>query len=192
MEKHETATAAQKQPSRRKKGFIPRVTVGVKRMHKDAVIPRQATTGSAGMDLTAVSMNYDVYGNACYHFGLAFEIPRGYVGLLFPRSSCSARPLTMSHCVGVIDSDYRGEVSAKFKPSLLFGSQLLGHLWALLRGREPRRTYQVGERIAQLVIVPCPQVTITEKLELSRTERGEGGYGSTGVGLGSPTTITEN
>lgn len=180
MEKQETTTAAQKQPSRRKKGFIPRVTVGVKRLHKDAVIPRQATPGSAGMDLTAVSMRYDVYGNAWYHFGIAIEIPQGYVGLLFPRSSCANRPLSMANCVGVIDSDYRGEVTAKFKPTLLFGPQLLGHLWALLRGREPSRTYQVGERIAQLVIVPCPQVSVTEKIELSPTSRGEGGYGSTG------------
>ena len=190
MKKQETETAAQKQPSRRKNGVIPRVTVGVKRLHKDAVIPRQATSGSAGMDLTAVSMNYDVYGNACYHFGLAVEIPRGYVGLLFPRSSGANKPLSMANCVGVIDSDYRGEVTAKFKPSLLFGPQLLGHLWALLRGREPVSTYQVGERIAQLVIVPCPQVTVTEKTELSRTERGEGGYGSTGTGINPQTAIT--
>ena len=180
MEKQEmTVTAVNRYP-RRKRNYTHKVTIGVKRLRKDAVLPQFATPGSAGMDLTAVSMHYDVYGNAWYHFGIAIEIPQGYVGLLFPRSSCANRPLSMANCVGVIDSDYRGEVTAKFKPTLLFGPQLLGHLWALLRGREPSRTYQVGERIAQLVIVPCPQVSVTEKLELSPTSRGEGGYGSTG------------
>ncbi|MGN0091122.1 MAG: dUTP diphosphatase [Alloprevotella sp.] len=182
MEEKTRRNGADAQPaSRRKRPFMPRVTIGVKRMHKDAVIPSYAKPGDAGMDLTAVSMTFDGYGNVWYHFGIALEIPRGYVGLIFPRSSLSSRPLCMANCVGVIDSGYRGEVSAKFKPSLLFGSRLIGHLWTLLRGREPHGVYQVGERIAQLVILPCPQVSITEKLELSQTERGDGGYGSTGA-----------
>lgn len=181
MENQTTTAATRQQASRRKKSFTPRVTVGIKRMHTNAVIPGYAKPGDAGMDLTVVSISYDVYGNLWCHFGIALEIPRGYAGLIFPRSSVSARPLDMSNCVGVIDSGYRGEVSVKFKPTLIFGSRLLGHLWTLLRGREPRGVYQVGERAAQLVIVPCPQVTLTEKMELSSTERGEGGYGSTGT-----------
>lgn len=181
MEKENSEkAAAQRQPSKRKKPFAQRVNIGVKRLRKDAVIPQYANPGDAGMDLTAVSMTPDGYGNLWYHFGIALEIPRGYVGLIFPRSSVSARPICMANCVGVIDSGYRGEVSAKFKPTLLFGSRLLGHLWELLRGRDPHGIYQVGERIAQLVILSCPQASITEKLELSQTERGEGGYGSTG------------
>lgn len=81
--------------------------VKVKKMHENAVIPKYATSGSAGMDLTAVSRTIDEYGNLVYGIGLAFEIPKGYVGLIFPRSSVSKHPLSMKNCVGVIDSKPR-------------------------------------------------------------------------------------
>ncbi len=147
--------------------------VRIKKLHPNAVIPTYAKDGDAGMDLTAVTKSYDRDGNIVYGTGLAFEIPKGYVGLVFPRSSISNLDITMSNCVGVIDSGYRGEVTAKFKPAMLFN-----------REQRPiilnNRIYNVGERIAQLIIIPYPQITFVEADELSETERGAGGYGSSG------------
>ena len=147
--------------------------VSIKKLHPNAVIPTYAKDGDAGMDLTAVTKSYDRDGNIVYGTGLAFEIPKGYVGLVFPRSSISNLDITMSNCVGVIDSGYRGEVTAKFKPAMLFN-----------REQRPiilnNRIYNVGERIAQLIIIPYPQITFVEADELSETERGAGGYGSSG------------
>jgi len=96
------------------------------------------------------------------HSDIAMEIPDGYVGLLFPRSSVSSTDMRLTNCVGVIDSVYRGEVSAKFdnKPN--------------------GKRYYVGDRFAQLVIVPYLDVQPIEADTLSDTERGNGGYGSTG------------
>jgi dUTP pyrophosphatase len=95
---------------------------------------------------------------------LAFEIPEGYVGLVFPRSSICKQDLILSNCVGVIDSGYRGEVMLKFKTTENFA-----------------RLYEVGDRIGQIIIMPYPQITLNEVEELSETERGNGGYGSTGI-----------
>lgn len=147
--------------------------VRIKKLHPNAVIPTYAKDGDAGMDLTAVTKSYDRDGNAVYGTGLAFEIPEGYVGLVFPRSSLSRLDITLSNCVGVIDSGYRGEVTVKFKPAMLFN-----------REQRPiilnNRTYEVGERVAQIIIIPYPQITFIEADELSETERGTGGYGSSG------------
>ena len=148
--------------------------VKIKRLHPDSVIPKYAKVGDAGMDLTAVSMYYDEYGNLCYGTGLAFEIPEGYVGLIFPRSSICKNQLLLSNCVGVIDSGYRGEVSFKFKPSNSFASLIYDTDW------EQNGAYKVGERVGQMIIMPYPQIEFVEVNELSQTERGEGGYGSSG------------
>ena len=147
--------------------------VRIKKLHPDAVIPKYAKTGDAGMDLVAVTKSYDCDGNIVYGTGLAFEIPEGYVGLVFPRSSLSRLDIALSNCVGVIDSGYRGEVTVKFKPAMLFN-----------REQRPiilnNRSYEVGERVAQIIIIPYPQITFIEADELSETERGTGGYGSSG------------
>lgn len=147
--------------------------VRIKKLHPNAVIPTYAKDGDAGMDLTAVTKSYDRDGNIVYGTGLAFEIPEGYVGLVFPRSSLSRLDIALSNCVGVIDSGYRGEVTVKFKPAMLFN-----------REQRPiilnNRTYEVGERVAQIIIIPYPQITFIEADELSETERGTGGYGSSG------------
>lgn len=147
--------------------------VRIKKLHPNAVIPTYAKDGDAGMDLTAVTKGYDRDGNIVYGTGLAFEIPEGYVGLVFPRSSLSRLDIALSNCVGVIDSGYRGEVTAKFKPAMLFN-----------REQRPiilnNRIYEVGERVAQIIIIPYPQITFIEADELSETERGTGGYGSSG------------
>jgi dUTP pyrophosphatase len=117
------------------------------------------------MDLTAISMEKDSHGNVVYGTGLAIEIPQGYVGLIFPRSSNSKTDLYLTNHVGVIDSGYRGEIMFKFRanPSLINA-----------------RIHRLGDRVGQLIIIPYPQVTLVESAELSDTERGEGGFGSTG------------
>jgi len=148
--------------------------VKIKKTHPSAIIPRYAKEGDAGLDLTATSKSYDEFGNICYGTGLAFEIPEGYVGLIFPRSSICKNQLLLSNSVGVIDSGYRGEVSFKFKPSLALNS--------LQRVTDRKRygVYEVGDRIGQIIIVPYPKIEFVEVDELTETERGEGGYGSSG------------
>ena len=137
--------------------------VKIKRLHPDAVIPRYAKNGDAGMDLTAVSVYRDDDGNIVYGTGISIEIPQGYVGFLFPRSSNSKTNLTLTNSTGVIDSGYRGEISMKFK-ELAY---------------EMKR-YYIGDRIGQLIIMPYPQIEFKEVDELSKSERGDAGYGSTG------------
>jgi len=135
--------------------------VRIKRLHPDAVIPKYAKAGDAGMDLTAVEMERE-WNIVTYKTGLAIEIPEGHVGLLFPRSSVYKTSMVLSNCVGVIDSGYRGEIMLKF------------------RSTESNKAYEVGDRIGQLIIMPYPQVEFEEVDDLSSTERGSGGYGSTG------------
>lgn len=137
--------------------------VKIKKLVENAVIPRYAKSGDAGLDLTATSIEQKG-DKVIYHCGLAFEIPQGYVGLLFPRSSNANKDLLLTNSVGVIDSGYRGEVTAVFQKTRLLHTDL----------------YQVGERFAQLIILPYPQIEFEEVEELSTTERGANGYGSTG------------
>ncbi len=140
------------------------VTVGIKKLHENAVIPTYSKVGDAGMDLTITREIENTTFSVSYGFGIAMEIPFGYVGLIFPRSSVRNQDLILSNCVGVIDSGYRGELQATFKKT---------------NGLDSVR-YNVGERGAQIVILPYPQIEMFEKSELSETDRGEGGYGSTG------------
>ena len=144
--------------------------VKIKKLHKDAVIPKYETMGSVGMDLTAVSKEYDEHGNVVFGTGLAIQIPEGYYADLRPRSSISKYDLVLANSVGTIDADYRGELILKFKPSVYFGVN---------RGDDDGVMYDVGDRIAQLVILPYPKVSFVEVDELSETERGTGGFGST-------------
>ena len=147
--------------------------VKIKKLVPEAVIPFYATQGDAGMDLTATWMDTDEYGNVVYGFGLAFEIPEGYMGLVFPRSSNAKKALTLTNSIGVIDSGYRGEVTVKFKPTQYFRSEVFDNM-------PMKKMYQVGERVAQIIIVPFPTIEFEEADELSETERGAGGYGHTG------------
>lgn len=142
--------------------------VKIKKLHPDAVIPSYAKEGDAGMDLTAVSVERDVYSNFVYRTGIAIEIPKEYVGLLFPRSSISKKLQLFSNSVGVIDSGYRGEITMKLKDSTGIPSS------------QEKNIYLQNERIGQLIIIPYPQIEFEEVEELSETERGVGGYGSTG------------
>lgn len=146
------------------------IKVKIKKLVENAVIPAYAKPGDAGLDLTATIMTFDKQGNVVYGTGIAVEIPAGYVGLLFPRSSISKYDQVLTNCVGVIDSGYRGEITLKFKPLGRFGGK---------PDYEPQ-AYEVGERIGQLIVMPYPPVTFVECAELEGSERGEGGYGSTG------------
>lgn len=136
------------------------LNVKIKRLSSTAKLPTKAHATDAGYDLYASSCHYED-GMLHYGTGVAVEIPAGYVGLVFPRSSIANTHLTLSNSVGVIDSGYRGEIKAKFRKG---GS----------------KGYKVGERIAQLIIMPYPEVTFEEVDELSESDRGTGGYGSSG------------
>ena len=160
--------------------------VKIKKLNENAVIPTYSKDGDAGMDLVATSKSLDKEGNVVYGTGLAFEIPKGYVGLIFPRSSNAKQQLLLSNSIGVIDSGYRGEVMLKFKISA--SSFSLKSLFKLIFNQDAKitiinnvkKSYNVGERIGQIIILPYPQIDFEEAEELSETERGNGGYGSTG------------
>jgi dUTP pyrophosphatase len=140
------------------------VMVKVKKLDPNAVVPSYSKVGDAGMDLTITKEIENTSFSVSYGFGIAMEIPKGFVGLVFPRSSVRNQELVLSNCVGVIDSGYRGELQATFKKT---------------NGLDSLK-YKVGERGAQIIILPYPQVFMTEVPELSDSERGEGGFGSTG------------
>lgn len=137
--------------------------VKIKRLDRSAVIPKYAKDGDAGLDLTATAYKVNEKGQYVYTSDLALEIPDGYVGLLFPRSSICKKDLEMTNSVGVIDSNYRGPIKSVFNPTC-----------------EDPEIYELGERFAQLIIIPYPKIEFEEVEELSETERGTGGYGSTG------------
>lgn len=140
--------------------------IKIKLLSDKAKLPVKGTPDSAGYDLTAASVFWDRSNNiVSYGFGIALEIPKGYVGLIFPRSSVYKKNLDMSNCVGVIDSDYRGEISAKFR----------------LLNPNLDNVYISGERIAQIVFIKHDDVDFKVSEELSETIRGVGGYGHTGA-----------
>ncbi len=138
--------------------------VKIKKLHPEAVIPKYAKDGDAGLDLVATEIISNTTFDITYGTGIAMEIPKGYVGLVFPRSSIRKYDLLLSNSVGVIDSGYRGEIQATFKKTSGIDSL----------------SYKRGERIVQIIIIPYPRVNFVEVEELSQTDRGEGGFGSTG------------
>lgn len=146
--------------------------VKIKRLYENSVIPTKAHESDAGFDLY-VATKRQSDGSIVYGSGVAMEIPEGYVGLVFPRSSIAGKDITLTNCVGVIDSCYRGEVTGKFKPIAFIGEQ--GFTEPVFIG-----DYNIGDRFAQIIIMPYPQITFTEVSELTDTERGTGGYGSSG------------
>lgn len=171
--------------------------VKVKIINKE--IPTQilsyAKHGDSGIDLIATSKTFDEYGNVVFGTNLAFEIPYGYVGLLFPRSSNAKKDLLNTNSVGVIDSGYRGEVMMKYKHSLNtakileFNTRVSSKVFSLKEGvkndyedltENPFDSYEIGDRIGQIIILPYPQIEFVVSDELSETERGSGSYGSTG------------
>lgn len=181
------------------------MNIKLKKTLPNAVIPVKEP-GNAGMDLTAARRWFDEYGNIVYDTGIAIEIPEGYAGYLFPRSSISKMCVALTNSVGVIDSSYRGSILLKYKPTLAvagkedFSSEVLRdddqicipafdhsfynaaitpemyeHFYSINDS-----IYDVGDRIAQLIILPVLNVDFNEVEELSSTTRGENGFGSTG------------
>ena len=140
--------------------------VRIKKLNENAVIPSYAKSGDAGMDLVATSIISETQTQITYGIGLAMEIPKGFVGLIFSRSSVRKTRLMLSNCVGVVDSGYRGELQATFNK--------------VNQNSQAENDYKVGDRIAQIMIIPHPEVEFEEADELSGTERGDGGFGSTG------------
>ena len=140
--------------------------VRIKKLSENAVIPTYAKSGDAGMDLVATSIISETDTQITYGIGLALEIPKGFVGLIFPRSSVRKTRLMLSNCVGVVDSGYRGELQATFNK--------------VNQNSIAENDYKVGDRIAQIMIIPHPPIEFEEADELSDTERGDGGFGSTG------------
>jgi dUTP pyrophosphatase len=141
--------------------------VNIKKLHPNAVIPTYAKDGDAGMDLVATSVISETHTQITYGLGIALEIPNGFVGLVFPRSSIRKTRLQLSNSVGVIDSGYRGELQATFNK-----------ITTTLENQ--KNDYKVGDRVAQIMIIPHPSIDFQEVEYLSNTQRGEGGFGSTG------------
>lgn len=134
--------------------------VNIKQLHHDAKMPTYATDGSGCFDLYAASWDQETRS---FGTGLAFDIPDGWVMKVYSRSGDGfKRGLTLCNSVGVIDSDFRGEVRVKFNNPYNF-------------------THNVGDRIAQAMIVQVPKVSFEWVDELTATERGENGFGSSGV-----------
>lgn len=173
--------------------------IKIKRLTLNAIVPSYAKDGDAGMDLTTTEVSYNSKTDTIdYSTGLSIEIPKGYVGLIFPRSSIRKKDLMLSNHVGVIDSGYRGEIKASFRLTKPYWSAtddytgfernlekgvFLHYDFATDEARDnivESSIYGVGDRICQLMIIPYPQIEFEEVDELSDTERGENGFGSTG------------
>lgn len=135
-----------------------------KKLYENTVLPKHAKRGDAGMDITAISVE-EKRNQVIYGTGLSVEIPNGYVGLLFSRSSIYKKDLYLSNATGVLDSGYRGEIKFIFNKKHDTFNDI----------------YNIGDRIGQLVVVPYESCETEFVDELSETERGSGGYGSTGT-----------
>lgn len=141
---------------------MKKIKVKFKKLNQKASVPFYAKKGDAGMDLVATTLirtgKYFEYGT-----DLALEMPMGYVGLLFPRSSISNTDHFLRNSVGVIDSGYRGELKLRMSVPAL-----------------GEKEYRIGDKIGQIVLVKLPSVEIEEVQELSCTDRSDGAFGSTG------------
>lgn len=144
------------------------ITIKTKLIHPDAKLPTRAHNTDAGFDLYCAETKWDAkYKQHVCNSGIAVEIPEGHVGLLFPRSDIYRTSFVLANSVGVINSGSRGEITAKFR---YCDDETYGEV-----------SYEVGERFAQLIILPIPAVEFIEVEELNdNTDRGANGYGSSG------------
>lgn len=147
--------------------------VKFKKLHPDAVLPKHAKYGDAGLDLTITQINLSAFTKSSgveigltelHHYGVSVEIPEKHVGLIFPRSSIKDYNVSLTNSVGVIDSGYRGELKAVFR---------------VHKDPSGMSQYRVGDRSAQLVIIPYVMAETMFVDNLSDSERGDSGYGST-------------
>ena len=154
--------------------------VKFKKLHEDAVLPSYAKPGDAGMDIVTINDGVAVHSGDDtdqwyyieYKTGLAVEVPEGHVGLMFPRSSISKSALLLANAVGVVDSGFRGEICFRFKLDHNLTNQATGDFVPA--------AYKKGDRIGQIIVVPYPMIEPEFADELSETERGSGGWGSSG------------
>jgi dUTP pyrophosphatase len=149
------------------------MNVKIKKLHPNAVIPQYASIGDAGMDLVITEIE-ERNEFIEVKFGLAVEIPKGFFGLMCPRSNITKMNLMMKNGIGIIDSGYRGELVCRFKDVKFRNTSDDRRIY------NPKH-YKIGDRAAQLIILPYPSIEFEEVEELSSTERGEGGFGSTGI-----------
>ena len=139
--------------------------VKFKKLNSSAVTPSQSNPNDAGFDLTALSITHPTGSTGMYVevcTGIALEIPKGYVGLIFPRSSISNTKHFLRNSVGVIDSGYRGEIKLRFSID------------------ETSTSYEVGDRVGQIVFIRLPKIEMVESNSLSDSQRNKGGFGSSG------------
>lgn len=186
--------------------FPPEMELWFKKLDDRAVTPSYAHDGDVGMDITAIDVEYDKENDMyIYHTGLTFESPKGFGAFLFPRSSNRKTDAYLCNHVGIADTaTYRGEIlfcyknrtslKDKAKIEMLYnffiegGGETEGYVgnvaWdayhKIIDNPMDYAPYKVGERIGQMVILPHPYTRLIEKDELSDTERGENGFGSTG------------
>jgi dUTP pyrophosphatase len=137
--------------------------IRLKKLNPTAVTPSYSKDGDAGMDLTSTTIMSNTIDQVTYGTGISLEIPKDYVGLVFPRSSIRKYDLELTNSVGVIDSGYRGEIQLTFN-----------------KVNNKTTIYNVGDRVGQIMIIPYPKINFVESDELTITERGEGGFGSSG------------
>lgn len=137
----------------------------IKKLNPNAVIPKRANPTDAGLDLTASQRVNKILdgGFIEYKTGIAVSIPEGYVGLLFPRSSVSKKDVILANSVGVIDPDYKGEISFRFK-------------WA-----GGQNVYNVGDRVGQLLVIKNEILDVVEVEKFTNNNDRGGGFGSTGI-----------
>lgn len=169
------------------------IEVKFKKLVPEAVIPSKAHSSDAGFDMVATKVNI-TENYVEYETGIATAIPEGHVGLLFPRSSNSKKDLLLANSVGILDSSYRGDIKFRFKRILMpiiqdeITTSSINDVStsACDTKKTPRLIYrddyiyQVGDRIGQLIIMPYPEIQFTEVDELDQTDRGKGGFGSSG------------
>lgn len=183
------------------------IEIKIKKLSENAVIPKYAIDGDVGMDLTAIDVEYDEEKDMyIYHTGISIESPKHYGVLIFPRSSNRDTDAYICNHVPVIDTAvYRGEIMICFKNrdslnQIALKEEMDELLTSLQVYRDPSDAveeaykaydkakedpmkyapYKVGDRICQMVVIPYPNVLFKETDELSKTERGEKGFGSTG------------
>ncbi|NDB81388.1 MAG: dUTP diphosphatase [Alphaproteobacteria bacterium] len=140
--------------------------VKFKKLHADAKLPVKGSSSAACFDVYATSVEVDENRVATYKLGFSTEIPEGWRGVVVPRSNISKHPWVLANSIGIIDSDYRGEWMVKFKCVSNFLEAV---------------PYGAGDRIAQIYFEKNEDVQFIEVEELDQTERGAGGFGSTGI-----------
>jgi len=180
----------------------PDLSVEFTRKHKNAKTPSKAYEGDAGLDMWATTVDFTNPMYIEYGTGIHMAIPKGYVGLLFARSSVRKFALAMANCVGILDAGYRGEIKFSYRTyENSFGNTdmikkleklgVVDSVTALQDSKdkskqfyikpENKKVYMVGDKIGQLVILKLPTIKLKEKKELTPSERGTGGHGSSGI-----------